>query len=76
MKTIASAALAYCMLLTAGCGTRTVTKTVTVPDTVSSGAAGGETSEHIRAIVRRVSPAIVTRFVQTPQGQAEFSAVA
>jgi serine protease DegQ len=72
---MASAALACCVLLAAGCGTRTVTKTVTVSGPTSSSAGFGESFEHIPAIVRRVSPSIVTLFVQTPQGQAEGSGV-
>lgn len=74
MKTFASAGLACCLLLASGCGTRTVTKTVTVSGPASTNAAG-ETFEHIPEIVRRVSPSIVTIFVQTAQGQAEGSGV-
>ena len=74
VKILPAAALAFCLLLTAGCGTRTITKTVTVSGPVSTGASG-ETFEQIPDVVRQVSPSIVTIFVQTAQGEAEGSGV-
>jgi serine protease DegQ len=78
VKTFASAALVCLLFLATGCGTRTVTKTVTVSGptaTTATGTGTGETFEQIPEIVRRVSPSIVTIFVQTAQGQAEGSGV-
>jgi serine protease DegQ len=75
VKILAAIALAVCLLLAAGCGTRTVTKTVTLSGPVSTSPGSGETFERIPEIVRRVSPSIVTIFVQTAQGQAEGSGV-
>jgi serine protease DegQ len=76
VKTTAAAALVCLLLLATGCGTRTVTKTVTVSSPAATSASGtGETFERIPEIVRRVSPSIVTIFVQTAQGQAEGSGV-
>jgi serine protease DegQ len=76
VKILGPIALAVCLLLLgAGCGTRTVTKTVTITSPTSTGTPSGETFERIPEIVRRVSPSIVTLFVQTSQGQAEGSGV-
>ena len=77
VKLVASVALAACLLAAAGCGTRTVTKTVQVagPTSGTSPAPAGETFERIPLIVQRVAPSIVTIFVQTAQGQAEGSGV-
>lgn len=75
MKIFASVLLACSLLLATGCGTRTVTKTVTVSATGAETRATGATFERIPEVVRRVSPSIVTVFVQTAQGQAEGSGV-
>ena len=74
VKILPAAALAFCLLVAAGCGTRTITRTVTVSGPVSTGASG-ETFEQIPEVVRQVSPSIVTIFVQTAQGEAEGSGV-
>jgi hypothetical protein len=74
VKILPSAALVFCLLVVAGCGTRTITRTVTVSAPVSTGASG-ETFEQIPEVVRQVSPSIVTIFVQTAQGEAEGSRV-
>jgi serine protease DegQ len=79
VKIAAVATLATCVLLAAGCGsTRTVTRTVTASapaaDTTARAPAGG-TFEQIPRVVARVSPSIVTIFVQTAQGQGEGSGV-
>jgi serine protease DegQ len=73
VRTAALAAVAACAFLAAGCGgTRTVTVTTSGP---TGGAPGGETFERIPEVVQRVSPSIVTIFVQTAQGTGEGSGV-
>jgi S1-C subfamily serine protease len=73
------AALAVCAALAAGCGgTKTVTKTVTVPTVPMVQPATPKADDPVEAIpqiVDRLQPSIVTIFAQTPQGEATGSGV-